>query len=99
MTRGGTLYQIHNDHLGRPELITEASKTIVWQSNNSPFGGMTATSNIGDFNIASRGSTTTPNRITGTTEDQRESGPLIRQDGSAQPLQICTGVHKAESML
>jgi RHS repeat-associated protein len=52
MTRAGAIYQIDNDHLGRPELITNASKTIVWQSNNDPFGGMTTTTNtLGEFNI------------------------------------------------
>jgi RHS repeat-associated protein len=52
MTRAGAIYQIDNDHVGRPELITNANKTIVWQSNNSPFGGMTPTTNtFGEFNI------------------------------------------------
>ncbi len=52
MTRAGAVYQIDNDHLGRPELITNASKAIVWQSNNSPFGGMTTTTDtLGEFNI------------------------------------------------
>jgi RHS repeat-associated protein len=52
MTRAGAIYQIDNDHLGRPELITNANKVIVWQSNNDPFGGMTTTTNtLGEFNI------------------------------------------------
>jgi RHS repeat-associated protein len=52
MTRAGAVYYIDSDHLGRPELITNASKAIVWQSNNSPFGGMTTTTNtLGEFNI------------------------------------------------
>jgi RHS repeat-associated protein len=52
MTRAGAAYQIDNDHLGRPELITNANKTIVWQSNNDPFGGMHPTTNtLGEFNI------------------------------------------------
>ena len=53
MTRSGVLYQIDNDHLGRPELITNASKALVWRSNNSPFGGMTPDSanTLTDFNI------------------------------------------------
>ena len=52
MTRGGAIYQIDNDHLGRPELITNANKAVVWQSNNDPFGGMTTTTNtLGEFNI------------------------------------------------
>jgi RHS repeat-associated protein len=52
MTRAGALYQIDNDHLGRPELITNANKAIVWQSNNDPFGGMNPTTNtLGEFNL------------------------------------------------
>jgi RHS repeat-associated protein len=52
MTRSGALYQIDNDHLGRPELITNASKAVVWQANNDPFGGGVQTTNtIGEFNI------------------------------------------------
>jgi RHS repeat-associated protein len=52
MTRAGAVYQIDNDHLGRPELITNANKAVVWQSNNDPFGGMNPTTNtLGEFNI------------------------------------------------
>jgi RHS repeat-associated protein len=52
MTRAGVLYQIDNDHLGRPETITNANKAVVWQSNNDPFGGMHPTTNtLGEFNI------------------------------------------------
>jgi RHS repeat-associated protein len=52
MTRASAIYQIDNDHLGRPELITNANKAVVWQSNNDPFGGMNPTTNtLGEFNI------------------------------------------------
>jgi RHS repeat-associated protein len=52
MTRASAIYQIDNDHLGRPELITNANKAVVWQSNNDPFGGMNPTMNtLGEFNI------------------------------------------------
>ncbi|MEO5626877.1 MAG: RHS repeat-associated core domain-containing protein [Dokdonella sp.] len=53
MTRSGVLYQIDSDHLGRPELITNANKSVVWRSNNRPFGGMTPDSSntLTDFNV------------------------------------------------
>ncbi|TVZ39695.1 RHS repeat-associated protein [Alteromonadaceae bacterium 2753L.S.0a.02] len=34
----GSLYYVHNDNLGRPELLTNANKSIVWQVQNTPFG-------------------------------------------------------------
>jgi RHS repeat-associated protein len=36
MIRGGALYYIHNDHLGRPEVVTEdsVSKTQRWRAKN-----------------------------------------------------------------
>jgi len=47
MSRGGALYQIDNDHLGRPELITDASKAIAWQSDNDAFGEHRSSSTSG----------------------------------------------------
>jgi RHS repeat-associated protein len=47
MTRGGALYQIDNDHLGRPELITDNNKAIAWRSNNDAFGEQRTTSTSG----------------------------------------------------
>lgn len=33
-----TLYYVHNDHLGRPEVLTNSSKSVVWQAKYSTFG-------------------------------------------------------------
>lgn len=52
VTRNSALYAVHNDHLHRPELVTNASKVKVWQSANSEFGGRSVTTDsIGGLNI------------------------------------------------
>lgn len=45
------LYYVHNDHLGRPEALTDQSKTIVWQARLAAFDRAVLSSSIGDFNI------------------------------------------------
>jgi len=34
----GTLFFVHNDHLGTPQAITDTDKNIVWKANYKPFG-------------------------------------------------------------
>jgi len=49
---GSTLYYAHTDHLGRPEAITNASKSVVWRAEPTTFGTRNVThSSIGAFNI------------------------------------------------
>lgn len=45
------LYFVHNDHLGRPEVITNASKAPVWRAELKAFTRRVLFSSIGDFNI------------------------------------------------
>ncbi|KAB2900912.1 MAG: hypothetical protein F9K31_03635 [Dokdonella sp.] len=52
MTRAGARYWIHNDHLGRPEQVTNAARTVVWESSNYTFGGQQVVTNtIGGLNL------------------------------------------------
>lgn len=45
------IYYVHNDHLGRPEVLTNSSKTIVWRADLEPFDSKVVFSQIGEFNI------------------------------------------------
>jgi RHS repeat-associated protein len=52
--RGGTLYQVLNDHLGRPEAIyryDSSTRILVWQAKNLAFTREIATNTLGEFNI------------------------------------------------
>ncbi|MFV5303178.1 RHS repeat-associated core domain-containing protein [Acinetobacter baumannii] len=51
VVRNNTLNFVHNDHLGRPEVLTNASKTVVWKSQNNSFDSNVIQSSIGQFNI------------------------------------------------
>ncbi|WP_226467285.1 RHS repeat-associated core domain-containing protein [Luteimonas panaciterrae] len=51
LVRGGQIYYIHNDHLGRPELATDASKAVKWRGNNYPFNRTVGLDAIGGLNV------------------------------------------------
>lgn len=46
-----SLYYVHNDVLGRPEVITNSNKSIVWKAKNNSFDRNIIASSIGEFNI------------------------------------------------
>lgn len=51
LIRNNQIYYLHNDHLGRPQLATNANKTVVWKAANTAFDRSITTDTIGGLNL------------------------------------------------
>ena len=49
--KGGDLHMIHTDHLGRPEIVTNSAKAIVWRASNYAFDRTVTLDGIGRLNL------------------------------------------------
>ena len=49
--RNGLVYYVHTDHLGRPEMVTDALQLTVWQADNRAFDREVSTDLVGGLNL------------------------------------------------
>jgi RHS repeat-associated protein len=49
--RNNLLYYVHNDHLGRPELVSNAARGTVWSAKNYAFDRTVSLDQIGGLNL------------------------------------------------
>ncbi len=51
LVRNNQIYYLHNDHLGRPQLATNASQQVVWKASTLAFDRAVTQDGIGGLNL------------------------------------------------
>lgn len=51
LVKGETMQWVHADHLGRPEMVTNAAQQRVWRAANYAFNRSVVTDTIGGYNL------------------------------------------------